>query len=315
MSEQWMRQCELTVGKGGMGLLIWKLRIQFEIVKTLDATPNSATIKVFNLNDDHVAQIENEYNDIILTAGYRDSFADIFAGNIQFVAHYRQHTDHITEITAGDGDRDYRNAFVNETLTAGSTDEDAVDRILATMGDTTKGTVQLANERRVRGTIYTGQARDALTQIARKNGCNWSIQDGKLQMIRTDAMVGNAHVLTAETGLLEAPEHNDKGISVKCLLNPLIGVNSAIKLDNSAIRLKQQKQKPLKTPKEQAPAVRLNKEGIYKVVKLTHQGDNRSNEWYTLLECIGLGQPVPTARSTVKTGAVPVEGIGEEVWQ
>jgi hypothetical protein len=127
-------------------------------------------------------------------------------------------------------------------------------------------------------------------------------------MIRTDSKVGEAIVITSDTGLLEAPEHNDKGISVKCLLNPQIAVNGAIYLDNSAIRLKQKKQKSLGKQKQQQPPVRLDKQGIYKCLKVTHQGDNRSNQWYTLIESIGIGQPIPASRSSIQPGAVPIEG-------
>jgi Baseplate hub gp41 len=313
MSTNWMRVCKLVVGAGGTGLDLSELRISFEIIKTIEAAPNTATIKVYNLTREHNDTINEVYKDIFLTAGYQDNSAQIFAGNIQFVSHYREQTDYITEITAGDGDRDYRLAYVNETLAAGSTDQQAVDICCAAMNKTQKGTVQLKGGAYLRAKPLCGHARDILTQIARTNGCNWSIQDGTLQMVHSNSMLsGEAIVISAETGLLEAAERNDKGIAAKCMLNPQIVINGAVHLDNSAIILKQKKTKTLGKQKQNAAPVQTNKDGIYKVIKLTHRGDNRDNEWCTEVECIGLGQPVPASRSAIQSGAVPVTGFAPE---
>lgn len=337
---QWFRVARLVVGAKGQGVDISNLRISFDVVKTVEPIPNTATIKVYNLADNNVSAIQDEYTDVLLNAGYAGSVAQIFAGNIQFVSHYREGADFITEITAADGDRFYRNASVNVTLAAGTNDADAVRAVLsagqallsnpdqqteqvatttlqavARSGIISRSTnvrnaiVQVLNAVRSRGKVLEGPARDVLSQIARSNGANWSIQDGELQMVRADSQIGVAWVLNAGTGLLEAPERNDKGISAKCLLNPQIMINGAIQLDNKAIKIKQQKQKALKTPKAQGDPVRLSPDGIYKVIKLTHQGDTRAQEWYTLVECISLGQPVSTAMTTTTAKAVPVGGV------
>lgn len=310
---QWFRVARLVVGKGGAGVDLSNLRIWFEIVKTVEPIPNTATIKVYNLKAANVSAIQEEYTDVILHAGYAGSVQKIFQGNIQFVSHYRESADFITEITAGDGDQDYRNAYMNDTLAAGTDDAEVVRRAVATMSKTSEGVVQTVSTKRSRGKVLRGPTRDVLTQIARSNGANWSIQDGELQMVRADAQLGVAVILNADTGLLEAPERNDKGISVKCLLNPSIAINSAIQLENTSIRIKRAKQRPLKQDQPQVDPVRLNPQGIYKVLKVTHQGDTRAPEWYTLAECIGLGQPIPTARTSPGGyGAVPYSG---NVWE
>lgn len=61
---------------------------------------------------------------------------------------------------------------------------------------------------------------------------------------------GEAIVLRADTGMLGAPEINDKGIAVKCLMNPALRVNGAIKLDNNGIKAKRVKAQALATKRE-----------------------------------------------------------------
>ena len=102
--------------------------------------------------------------------------------------------------------------------------------------------------------------------------------------------------------MLKAPEINDKGIAVKCLMNPQLRVNGAIKLDNNGIKAKRVKAQALATKREKEETtpkepVRLDPDGIYKVLKLTHKGDTRGQDWVSEIECIGLDQPIPDARN------------------
>jgi hypothetical protein len=316
-NREWFRVVELVVGAQGQGIDVANLRVHFEIIKSVDATPNTATIKVYNLHPRNVELIRDVYKDVFLNAGYYGAVSQIFGGNIQYVSYYRDKADTITEITGADGDRDYRHAYINHTLAAGSNDMDVVRACVGTMAKTrlaNETDAQVTTNKRLRGKVLQGPTREVLSQVARSNMCNWSIQDGNLQIIQVDSRLpGQAIVVSAETGLLEAPERNDKGISAKCLLNPNIVINAAIKLDNQAIRVKQLKQHALKTPTQSSGApVPLNKDGIYKVIKLTHSGDTRDNEWYTTLECIGLGQPIPTARSVTTVAGVPNEGFAAD---
>jgi len=309
MSDQWKRQCQLVIGKDGEGIKIEGLRIKFEIVKTIEATPNRAVISVYNMNHSSESKIHNEYDEVVLNAGYADNHQMIFRGNIQYVFQHRDRADTIIEIEAADGDKDYRQAVMNETLAAGTSHSQIVDRAVASFqAGTIKGHVQAGEKKRIRGKVLSGSTRDILNDLSRESGANWSIQNGQLDFVSTeDVLPGEAVVIRADTGMLEAPEANDKGIVVKTLLNPSIRINGAIKLDNKDIRAKRQEQNDLATRREKSETnaplgreneqvVGLDPDGIYKVIKLTHEGDTRSNEWYTRIECIGLNQPIPESR-------------------
>lgn len=314
---QWKRHVQVVIGKGGDGLLVEHLRIQFEVCKTVEHTPNVAIIKIYNLNETHERQIvtNREFDEIILKAGYEQSgqtntdgtrfYPTVFRGNIKHVYRYREKADYITEIEAGDGDKDYRSAVMNETLAAGTTNAQLVDRAVGSFkgtGGTTKGAVQINDRARLRGKVISGNTRDVLHDVARESGANWSIQDGQLVIVKTNAVLPDeAIVITAETGMLGAPEINDKGIAVKCLMNPQLRVNGAIKLDNNGIKAKRVKAQTLGTRYEKEASdpkepIRLDPDGIYKVLKLTHKGDTRGQDWLSEIECIGLDQPIPASR-------------------
>lgn len=296
MSRQFKRKIQVIIGKQGSGLLVEDLRINFEITKTLEAEPNCAIIKIFNLNPDNESKIKNEFDEVIVNAGYEADMRLVFLGNIKHVYRYRDKSDFITEIEAGDGDKDFRNSVMNETLAAGTTDAQIVDKAVKSFGTTKKGQVQLSTARRIRGKVITGNTRDVLKNLSNESNTNWSIQDGQLQIVKVGSVLADeAIVVNSETGMLSSPEVNDKGISAKCLLNPQIKVNGRIKLDNNTIKAKREKNKTLATDAEKKAAkkvdpVRLDPDGFYKVVKLIHVGDNRGQDWYTEIECLSIGQ-------------------------
>lgn len=295
-SKQWKRSAQVVIGKSGSGLSVENLRINFEITKTVEPSPNTALIKIYNLHPDNEARIKNEFDEVLLNAGYQDSQRLIFRGNIKHVFRYREKTDYITEIEAADGDKDFRNAVMNKTLSAGTTNAQLVDLAVGTFETTVKGHVAIDEKVRIRGRVVSGNTRDVLHDLAQESDANWSIQDGLLLIVKADAVLPDeAIVINAETGMVNAPEINDKGIAVTCLLNPQLRINGAIQLNNNDIKLKAKKAKALSPHGDEAPVepVRLDPDGIYKVIKVIHKGDNRGGSWTSELECVGLSQPIP----------------------
>lgn len=297
---QYLRHAQVIVGKAGTGLLIENLRVSFEVVKDSQSAPNEAIIKIYNLNDEHQRQIRFEFEDILLNAGYLGSEMLVFRGNIKHVYRYRDKLDWITEVVAGDGDSDYRNSTINQTFAAGTSDAQMVDRICGTFKTTKKGAVQgVSSAGRARGKVVSGNNRGVLHNLARQNNCNWSIQDGQLQIIPVDGVLDTeAFLINEDTGMLGAPEQDDKGIKIKTKLNPLYQINGRVKLDNNNIKLKKKKisealASERGSSKKTPDPVRLDPDGVYKIYKLTHKGDTHGTEWVSEIETVGLDSVIP----------------------
>lgn len=300
---QFKRRAQVVIGKAGRGLLVENLRITFEVTKTVDAAPNMGIVKIYNLAPGNEEKIKNEYDEILINCGYEGALRLVFRGNIKHVYRYREGNDYITEIEAADGDKDYRNAVMNETLAAGTTNTQLIERAASSFkGGTSMGYVESGQKTRLRGRVISGNTRDVLSELARDDGSNWSIQDGALTIVKATSLLPNeAIVLNSETGLLGAPEINDKGITTKCLLNPQIRVNGAIKLDNNGIKAKRKKVgKTAKTGEEvidddsaKGEPIRLDPDGIYKAIKVIHKGDTRGGDWQTEALSISLDSPIP----------------------
>jgi len=285
---QWLRRCGLVVGAGGAGIDLSDLRIQFAVHKGDVETPNNAAITVTNLAPGTVSRIRGEFTRVVLSAGYEGNAGVIFDGGIRQVRNGREGADTWTEIVAADGDRAYNFATVSTTLAAGARLADQVAACAGALAekDAAAGYIaDLAGQALPRGKVMFGMARSYLRDVAHTADASWSIQDGLLQMIpATGTLPGEAVVLTAATGLVGSPEQTNEGIKVRCLLNPRLKVGGRVQLDNASIRTARIDLKIGAWDK----AVRLDRDGSYRILKAEFTGDTRGNDWYADLVCVGI---------------------------
>lgn len=307
---QWKRVCEVLIGDSarGTGIVVKDLRIEFDVCKTIGSTPNTALIKIRNLAPENEAKIKGEFDEIILNAGYEGSSLLVFAGNIKHTSRYRDGNDDVMEIEAADGDADLRNTIVNATLAAGTSVSQAVDLLVGKFTKTKRGHILIKDAKRLRGKAMSGMVKKYFDGIAKDCDANWSIQDGRLEIVAVaSTLPTEAIVIRADTGMLKAPEVGDKGIKVTCLLNPQIRINGKIFLNNNDFKFKvlTQRKKAAaghsthrSTTKAKGPKVlaRLDPDGVYKVFKLTHKGDNRGRDWTTEVECLSLDVVIPVGK-------------------
>ena len=316
MSTQFMRVYDLVIGAAGTGVRIFQtvehpgLRVQFEIIKTLRSSLNTAVIKVYNLAPDNERKIKGEFDEVLLSVGYEGAALLVFRGQIRWATTYSEGTDRITEIHAADGERDARKSIVNFTLAAGTTDGQLLDKLVGSFESTTKGQIVIKDKKRLRGRVVSGLAYPQAVRIGQENGANASIQDGRLDIIPADSTLPTqAIVIRADTGMKAAPEVDDNGVKVRCQLNPRIRCNGRIQLDNHDLKLKvfkERERKPgaqpaaraggttSKSPKSKNLA-RLDPDGRYKCYKVVHKGDTRGSTWESTVFAVGLDKSVPAA--------------------
>ena len=309
--EQWLRKCNLVIGDNGNGVDVSNLRITFTVKKTSVQTPNEAEIKVYNLASDTAAQIQREFSRVILQAGYKDNFAVIFDGTVKQVKSGRENgTDTYLHIMASDGDASYNFAVVNTTLAAGSSPSDHINAAAEPMAEhgTTVGHVgDVGGQKLARGKVMYGNSRDYLRQTAQSSDSDWSIQDGKLQVVPIRGLLPTqAVLLNSKSGLVGTPEQTNDGIKVRALLNPMLKIGGRIIVNNKDIELATiSENKTTKTGEKKQPADKpatIADDGAYKVIKVEYTGDTRGNDWYCDMIAIDIDETAPTGEE-VKSGS------------
>jgi hypothetical protein len=235
--DQWLRDISLIVGKsGGDGIELSGLKIAFDILKTDTETPNKASVKVWNLADDTAQKIKDEFDTVILNAGYKAKIGTIYKGNIIQVRRLRERVvDKVLEITMGDGDEGYIYAVTNRTLKAGATQKDILDAALEPMkeyGIELGYCPDLGDAKLPRGKTMFRNSRDIIADICKTTNSTWSIQDGRIDIIPRDKVIpGQAFLISPSTGMVDSPKQTNKGVQIRCLLNSEIRVGGTVKIE------------------------------------------------------------------------------------
>lgn len=299
MTRQWIRKCVLSVDGESGSVDLSSLRIRFKVEQNNVQRPNAARVTITNVARSTFEKIKKEGKKITIEAGYEEGFGRIFQGQIIQAIYGRENpTDTYVTIVAQSGDHAYNFSVVNKTLAAGHTFRDQVDAVLDVMkpfGITAGHISDLGNKKMPRARTLHGMARDVLRQIGFSTASDWSIQDDKLQILKsTDTVPGQAFILNTQTGLIGMPTQTIDGILVRCLLNPRIRPGTRIKIDQKSV------QQAVFSPNYTGEVMNsmlpsLAADGFYKVVIAEHEGDTRGTPWYTDINCIradGQG-PIP----------------------
>lgn len=260
------------------GIVIERLRIQFAIERNLRGEPNRCEIAVTNANEDTRRFLATKPLVVIVEAGYegdgapgRASIRRIFQGDLRYAASRLDGPSWATTMQLGDGDRAYKHARVNRSYAGGT-------KILTVLADAAKAcglslpeTIyddpRLAGEYAA-GMAVAGRAADTLTDVLTIYGYAWSIQAGKLVVLRDeDTLPGQATVISEATGMIDSPELTapDKGkkkptLTVTTLLYPQVVPGGTIRVDSRSVK------------------------GDYKVERVVHTGDTHGEDFKTEIE-------------------------------
>lgn len=295
------RVIELEIGQaGGKGVLIKDLRISFNIEKTSSETLNNSTVKIYNLNRDSRKLIEVPNNIVILRAGYaQDAKAlQIFTGNVRRALTSREGVDWVTDIELDDGLLSYRDSKISISFPAGSSAKNVLANIITRFNlPYKKIPSDLPDKQYAEGFSFVGRVRDAMGKVCQYLGCDWSIQNQEIQVIRKGGALKNETiVISPESGLIgspsmEAKTMSDKDAAKRGINTDMKGVIKRIIEKDDGIKqrfeIQGYKVKSLLQPTLQCgQVVKLKAEGVddfLRIEKLNHTGDTHSNDWYTEL--------------------------------
>ena len=263
--QQYGRAYQLIIGNELESVVIEQLDIEFDIQKTISSEPNPAVFSIINLNQSNRNLItDKKYNRILFNAGHGDELRTLFVGYINEVENKKESTEIITILTCSDGQQDYQNARVAVTVAKGATDKEIVQQVAGVMPNTDKGQQTYTKERQLpRGKTLVGNARDVLTQVAKNQDADWSIQDNRLVMLpKTHAFANNEGFLISEdTGMIGSPQKVSDGLEVRCYLNNMMRIGQLCRIES----------------------VIKEFSGDFKITKIQMKGGIKSNDWLCIL--------------------------------
>jgi len=274
---QFLRKVRLTA-KGSSGQVTInpgdleeaQIKIAFDVAKTVSSTPNSVSIRIWNLAEGTRKGLGKELDQITLEAGYlppgssKGNVGIIFKGQLRDVEHRRDGADIITELSAGDGDKAIRSSTISKTYKAGSKVGDVVNDIQAELKKkgVDRGEWKFPDKMPEFKRPYSvcGGCKQELDTLGKAKGFYWSIQNGALEIVPGDGYIGQVTLLTSETGLIGTPTITDNGVKFKALLNPAIAPNKRVRIEAETLSMN-------------------GKANEYRVSECTFSGDNRDGDF------------------------------------
>lgn len=300
-------------GQGGAPI---SLTIDFRVKRTVLQSVNLLYARVYNLSPQTMDEV-TEYKRVSLSAGYRTGrYAEIFRGTVvQYIRGKENPTDTYLDIYAGDADTALNSNVIAQTFEKSTT----VKAIIEGMAKRYTGYNQeigepyvdiddtFGSQKILRAYSAMGMLSERIREWALAANADHFIDMGRpIVLGRKKYMPGETVVLNPNTGLIGMPEVTAQGIQIRCLLNPLLGVGSLVKLETSLISgvpyapgqsgvnplpgIPLEQRKPEATFGQQISSAFTSPTGTYKIMMLEHNGNIRGNPWYTDMVCIALDQ-------------------------
>lgn len=264
-------------------LLVSSLRCMFKVTRSMKPEPNQAELKIYNLSPTQrqsleslpdrpagvtlkaVATAPRAHNVVLIDAGYVGGTSQIYLGEVRDAISVTEGTDIVTTVSTGDGEKEIQKSRIHVPVGPATPISVALSAIVKALGCGEGNlatmlpqlTLNGAAQMHVKGTVLSGSAADELDAFCRSANLEWSIQNGKLQLVnRGKALAGTALLLSSDTGLIESPTVDSNGIvTFKTLMIP----------DMYPGRLVVFASKNLK--------------GGYRLMECTYQGDTHGKEW------------------------------------
>jgi hypothetical protein len=264
------------------------LHMDFSIVATTDSKPNNAKISIHNLSLNTRNLMSDKHQGIEFYAGYGDDTAIVFKGTTTNILHSKSKTGWVTDVYAGDGQKEFSTNFFSQSYPAGTQVKKIINDMAAKMGYSANSGVVLETDTLLKGASFSGRAKDTLDKITKDFDYTWSIQWGALEILDSSGWLGNvptAVVLRADTGMLGSPTLIDRtdrnrkiiGVRVTSLLNPNIKPGRLID-----IQAQSTKTTIGKLNKSAAPKTDAN--GVYICKIVEYMGNNYGGEFVVNIE-------------------------------
>ena len=279
MTTYFDRVCRIEVS-GKSKLVIANNRINFEITKSIDPQENIGRIEIWNIGLETRRLITAHNSQVRLFAGYDDNkgAVEIAQGDITNVRTRRNQTDTVTQIYFAEGQKVIQGNPISLSFSGSVTLGNILRAITSQSGLSFKYAGVSSSASILEGYSAFGSVDTVLNNLALEFDFKWSMQNGVILLKGSNGSSDNeVMLLSPETGLILNPESvrkisrrlaksedplEDNINAVQSLLQPHLQVNDIIAIKSNDLN------------------------GQFRILKISHTGDIRGNDWYSNMEVL-----------------------------
>ena len=245
------------------GLAITEPRIHVLVERQADSTETTGYVDIYNLAPARERQIYQRSARIAIEAGYPDTIATIFEGQVQRVRHPRQNLARITHIELGDHVRSLQNlgGFTSRSYAGTIPITFIIPDFVLDMGLQLGPLGLVVAEVQVTDFAWAGPSAEGLTVLLRKANTRWFEDDGVVRFARARPQRDAPTVtISPRNGLVGSPLLTDEGAECVMFLNPLVRIGGILELSSDALS------------------------GRYRIVGVRHDADNWADPFVTWVD-------------------------------
>jgi hypothetical protein len=255
------------------GVEITATRVAFKIEKDFAKEPNTCELHLTNLNQGARHELTRNPLFVHVSAGWEDNGGVqlLFTGDLRHGQSVKDGSEWDTVLQLADGGRAFQHARISRSYKAGTSALTVIRDAARSMGLALPQNLETSpalTRSFPTGIQLHGKTSDELTQLLQPYGYRWTIQNGRLTVLKDDDVEPNqAIVISQETGMIGAPEFGrpEKNgrppkLSGRAFLNPAIAPGRLLNVRSALVT------------------------GIFRVDRVTHVGDSHGSEWVTEFE-------------------------------
>lgn len=247
---------------------ISELHAVFSVSKSLKAEPNSCTVQVWNLNKESRSRLSTSKPvPVSIEAGYDGKNSLLYLGELRSSASEIQGPDIVSTFSSGDGDRALSVARLSIPLGPKTPNDQALLAIARTLGvglgNTAQKALSIAGKTAFPVPVtLNGSSKKLMTDFCRSAGLEWSIQNGKIQILDVGKSLDERpYVIDSESGLIGSPsvsyDPKTKTTICKCETFMLPGLRPGLRIMMNSVFVK----------------------GLYRIENIDHDGDTHGQQW------------------------------------
>ncbi len=249
------------------------LRVEFTVKKSHGKTPNTCEVKITNLAPHTRAEVELPGIVVTLAAGHDGVARHLFTGDARIAYSELDGGDWVTTLHLADGGKAFGHARATASFRGGTPVITVLRAAAKAMHLELPRAVEEDPTLRTQftgGYALEGPVRDKLTAILAPFGYGWSIQDGRLQLLRdNDITPGTSREISEGNGMIGSPKFDTptkkakRKLSVDSVLYPELTPGGAITVSSRSIN------------------------GSFRIDEVVHKGDTfgtSESDWTTSVE-------------------------------
>lgn len=281
MAHYFNRVCRVVV-ENEKKIVIEDCKIVFEIIKSSNPQENNGRIEIYNLSLATRKQIAASNSLVKLYAGYADNkgLIELGQGDISNVRNNRSKTEIVTQIYIHEGQEKIKVNAVSLSFKGNVRLAEILNDFSAKTGLTFKQIGVGSGAAVQSGYAAIGSPDTVLDELSQIFKFTWSVQNGII-IIRGNERLSCHEILllSPSSGLILNPETVKKVsrklakspaplprdvYSIQAFLQPQLQVHDVIAVESSELA------------------------GKYQILKISHTGDMRGNDWYSEMEVVAI---------------------------